>query len=439
MEQPSTYQSSSKKKFIFIGLLVISIAAILFIYFGRKKKTNEENQAYAKYIEAYTSGTISKKSFIRVHLANAASGMQDLGKADSRDLFDFSPSISGKTYWIDPQTVEFRPDEPMKPGKEYEATFKLSEVSATEKGLEDFDFEFKVITPGVMLSQNGLVSQNNTSMDYMKLTGEVATADAEEISKIEKIIELDFDQKLKVKWQHDPAKNISKFTIDSIKKKASDQTLKIEWDGDAIDADQKGEEEIRIPSLNKFEILDMKAIQGEEDYALVQFSEPIGVGQDLTGLISLGNLSDLRYTIDASQVKVYAAEELKGDYTFNVNNGVENINGKTLTGGKTANLVFEDKIPSVTIAGGGTILPNSGKLVLPFEAINLKAVDVTVIKIYENNIPQFFQTNSYKDGNELRRVAKPILQKTVRLDEDKSLNLHKKNRFTLGSCWDLAS
>ncbi|MEH3112361.1 hypothetical protein [Pedobacter terrae] len=186
MEQPSTYQSSSKKKFIFIGLLAVSIAAIVFIYFNRKKKSNEGNQAYAKYIEAYTSGTISKKSFIRVHLANAATGMQDLGKADARELFDFSPSISGKAYWIDPQTIEFRPDENLKPGKNYEATFKLSEVSDTEKGLEDFDFEFKVITPGLMLTQNGLVSQNNTSLDYMKLTGEVATADVEETSKIEK-------------------------------------------------------------------------------------------------------------------------------------------------------------------------------------------------------------------------------------------------------------
>lgn len=431
MEQPSTYQSSSKKKFIFIGLLAVSIAAIVFIYFNRKKKNHEENQAYAKYVEAYTSGTISKKSFIRVHLANAATGMQDLGKADTRELFDFSPSISGKTYWIDPQTVEFRPDDNLKPGKNYEATFKLSEVSATEKGLEDFDFEFKVITPGMMLSQNGLVSQNNTALDYMKLTGEVATADVEETSKIEKTVSLDFDQKLKIKWQHDLAKNTSKFTIDSIKKTGSDQTLKIDWDGDAIDAEQKGEVDIRVPAINKFEILDMKAIQGEEDYALVQFSEPVGVGQDLTGMITLGNLSDLRYTIDASQVKVYAAEELKGNYGLNVNAGIENINAKKLANGKMANLVFEDKLPAVTIAGAGTILPNSGKLVLPFEAINLKAVDVTVIKIYENNIPQFFQTNSYKDGNELRRVAKPILQKTIRLDEDKALNLHKKNRFTL--------
>jgi len=431
MENPSSYQSSRKTKFIFIGVLLIAIAGIGYIFFNRKKKSSEDNQAYAKYIEAYTSGTISKKSFIRVHLANAAQGMQDIGKADSRDLFEFSPSIKGKTYWIDPQTVEFRPEENLKSGKEYEATFKLAEVSATEKGLEDFDFEFKVITPGIMLSQNGLVSQNNTSMEYMKLSGEIATADVEESQKIEKTLELDFGQKLKLKWQHDPAKNTSKFTIDSIKKTGNDQTLKLSWNGDAIDADQKGEEEIRVPALNKFEILDIKAIQGEEDYALVQFSEPVSISQDLTGLLTLGNLGDLRYTIDASQVKVYAAEELKGTYNLTANAGIENINEKKLSGGKTASLVFEDKLPSVTIAGAGTILPNSGKLVLPFEATNLKAVDVTVIKIYENNIPQFFQSNSYKDGNELRRVAKPVLQKTIRLDEDKALNLHKKNRFTL--------
>ena len=432
MDTPSKYSSSWKKKAIFIGVLVISVAAFAIMYFNKNnKKTLEENQAYAKYIEGYTSGTISKKSFIRMHLANAAEGMQDLGKADSRDLFDFSPSIKGKAFWIDPQTVEFRPDEPLKPGKTYDATFKLAKVSSTEKGLEDFDFEFKVITPGLMLKQNGLVSQNNTSMEYMKLTGEVATADAEEAQNVEKAIELNFDQKLRVKWQHNPAKNTSKFTIDSIKKNSTDQTLKIDWNGKAIDADQKGTEEIRVPALNKFEILDMKPIQGEEDYALVQFSEPIGVGQDLNGLITLGSLSDLRYTIDASQVKVYAPAELKGDYILTVHSGVENINQKALQDGKTASILFEDKIPSVTIAGNGTILPNSGKLVLPFEAINLKAVDVTVIKIYENNIPQFFQSNSYKDGNELRRVAKPILQKTIRLDEDKALDLHKKNRFTL--------
>src|ERR1700754_762249 len=68
---------------------------------------------------------------------------------------------------------------------------------------------------------------------------------------------------------------------------------------------------------------------------------------------------------------------------------------------------------------------------MPFEAVNLNAVDVTIIKIYENNVPQVFQSNSFDGGQELRSVGKPVVQKTIRLDQDKSLNLNKKNRFML--------
>jgi uncharacterized protein YfaS (alpha-2-macroglobulin family) len=89
-------------------------------------------------------------------------------------------------------------------------------------------------------------------------------------------------------------------------------------------------------------------------------------------------------------------------------------------------------LPNVKIKGNGNILPNStGKLVLPFEAINLKAIDVSIIKIYENNIAQFLQMNDMDGGEDLRRVGNPVKEATVRLDDDKSLNLHHKNAFSL--------
>src|SRR5205085_1360402 len=44
---------------------------------------------------------------------------------------------------------------------------------------------------------------------------------------------------------------------------------------------------------------------------------------------------------------------------------------------------------------------------------------------------QFLQQNDIAGSNELRRVAKPIVQKTLRLDDDKTLDLHKKQRFSL--------
>jgi hypothetical protein len=43
----------------------------------------------------------------------------------------------------------------------------------------------------------------------------------------------------------------------------------------------------------------------------------------------------------------------------------------------------------------------------------------------------FYKSNKLDGEYELRRVAKPLVQATIRLDDDKSLNLHKKNRFSL--------
>lgn len=425
--------ASQLSKKAVIGVLA-GIAAIIAVsyFFFRKDRPQDYDQRFSKYIEAYTSGTVSKKSYIRVQLASQVSTMSDAGVADNRDLFSFSPSIKGKSYWVDAQTVEFRPDEPLEPGKNYEVTFKLDKVTATEPDLEEFEFDFRVIRPGLSLIHRGLVSQNNTSLDYMKLSGEVGTSDEEDPKAIEKTLKTDFaGQQLKVKWQHNPAGHSSAFTIDSIRKGAKDQVLKLQWSGGPVGADQKGIAELQVPALGVFKVLDMRAVQEQEDYALVQFSDPVNVAQDLSGLISLSGNADLRFTIEGSQVKVYAAAALEGTYTFTASPGIENIDDKKLATGKTAGIVFENKLPSVTIAGSGSILPNSGQLVLPFEAVNLNAVDVTIIKVYENNIPQFFQSNNYRDGNELRRVGRPVVQKTIRLDEDKALDLHKKNRFTL--------
>ncbi|WP_316741971.1 alpha-2-macroglobulin family protein [Pedobacter antarcticus] len=420
-----------KNKIIILSIVAALVIGVAAFFIFRKDKITENKQVYAKYIEAYTSGIVSKKSTIRIQLAGQVNTIGEIGKPDERKLFSFSPSLKGKTFWIDAQTIEFRPDEELESGENYKVSFKLDKITPTEKGLEEFDFGFRVIQPGMAISQEGLVSQNNTSLNYMKLKGEISTADEEDPKLIEKALELEFPQKLKIKWQHNPGANTSSFQIDSIRKTGNEQKFGIKWSGKPINADQKGKIELAVPALGIFKVLDVRAVQQQEDYALVQFSEPVGIGQDLNGLISLSNTGELKYTIDGSQVKVYSPEALLGNYTLTANKGIVNSNEKTLQSAVSANLLFENKMPSVIIAGSGTILPNSGKLVLPFEAINLKTVDLTIVKVYENNLPQFFQTNNYKDAGELRRVGKPLLQKKIRLDEDKTLNLHKKNRFVL--------
>jgi len=390
------------------------------------------NPALARYIEAYTAGVISKQSTIRVQLTGNVNITHTQNEALKAEVFDFSPDIEGKAYWIDATTIEFRPDQNLQPGKTYNATFRLSKVLKVPDDLSTFDFEFRVIKPSFSLETFGLRAADNATLDRMTLTGVVHTADVEDPQQVEKLLSNRYNgQSLPVTWQHNPQQKTSRFAIANISRGSTARNLELSWDGQPLHVDISGKKTIAVPAAGDFKVLDIRAVSEPEQHLLVQFSDPISVAQHLDGLIGISGQGDLRYSIEGSEVKVYTPDRLEGSYTIAVNEGIINITDKRLGKTITGNVNFENTMPAVSIPGNGVILPESNKLALPFEAVNLNAVDVTIIKIYEHNIPQYLQANSLNGDQELRRVGKPVVEKTIRLDTDKSLNLRRHNRFFL--------
>lgn len=421
-----------RSKYAVAAVITSCVVFLLLTFAGCKRERKGMNPAMAKYIAAYTAGVISKQSTIRVQLAGNVNVTHTQNEPLEKEVFDFSPAIKGKTYWADATTIEFRPDENLDPGKTYNVTFKLSKLIDVPKDLHSFDFEFRVIKPSFTLEDGGLKASGNTVLDRMNLTGVVNTADVEDPQLIEKILKAQYNGKqLPVTWQHNATDKTSRFTIANIQRGNAAQNLDLSWDGASLKAAGSGKKSIVVPAVGDFKVLDLKAVSDPEQLLLVQFSDPISVAQNLDGLITISGQSDLRYTIEGSEVKVFTPNRLEGNYTVIVNEGVINVTDKRLGKAFSGNINFENTQPSVSIPGRGVILPQSSKLVMPFEAINLNAVDVTIIKIYENNIPQYLQQNNLDGSQDLRRVGSPVVQKTIRLDTDKSLNLHKKNRFYL--------
>lgn len=414
-----------------IGVIVIAAIAVSIWKHNRSQRVNAGNPAFAEYIEGYTTGVISRESAVRIRFASQVNTLHQPNQEERRKLFTISPSVKGKTYWADARTLEFIPDEPLEPNKTYVASFALSEVADVRDELKTFTFDFNVITPSYSVELDGLKAQTNNSMDRMKLTGTLLLADSEQPSKIEQIIKATYGGKaVDVKWQHEGASRTATFTIDSLVRGKTSETLVLQTDGQPIGAKKKSKTEFTVPKTDDFTVLDIRAVHDPEQYVLIQFSDPLLVAQNLDGLIQISETSQIRYTIDGSEVKVYAPELLEGSYAIAVNEGVENINSRKINTPYAANINFENRLPAVSIPGGGTILPGSGKLTMPFEAVNLRAVDVTIVKIYENNVPQYFQ-NTYDSKYELRRVAKPVVRKTIALNTDNSVNLRRKNRFSL--------
>lgn len=417
-------------KIFVLGVLTLSLLTTSSC--NHKKKLHSIDPEFAKYIEAYTSGTVSKTSSVTIKLnQDISSGSHSINEEVKESLFSFSPSVSGKTVWTDERTVVFTPAENLKPGQLYDVEFYLSKVARVPADFKTFRFNIQVLEPSFIVKSKGLKTDGN-SKEKMIYTGLVETADLEDSALVQKIISVNHKgNKMELEWSNegDPKRHL--FQVKNIIRNNSSSDLEISYDGDPIGAELKGKEIVKVPAVGDFKVMDVVAVNENDNYALVQFSAPISSTQDLTGLITLSPDPYVSYSVEGSEVKVYGEQPLEGYYSVNIATGVENIWGEKLEKKYAANIFFENKKPSVTIIGNGVILPNTGKVVLPFEAVNLKAVDVSIIRIYEKNVPQFLQVNSLDGQSDLRRVARPIVQKTIPLDNDKTLDLTRRNRFSL--------
>jgi alpha-2-macroglobulin len=418
-----------------VAKAALCLFAIVFTTNSCKKNDNQKwldvDPAYAKYVEAYTTGIVSKTTSVRVQLSTDAATTHTVGQPVSDKLFELSPAVKGTATWIDARTIEFKPEKNLEADKLYRVNFNLGKVTKVPSKFDELKFNFKTTTPSFKVTNDGLRSDGTKTK--MTLNGTLATADAEDGKQIENILTaLQNDKNCKITWQHSNAGKTHAYTVTGIERNKNMETsLLLKWNGKPMSMEVAGSQNMYVPAVGTFKVLNVTPINDAQQYASVQFSEPIAIGQDLTGLVTISNETDVSYTINGSEVKLFSSKPMDGNYTVNVNTGIKDSWGETLSMGFKSNIIFEDKKPSIKILGKGNILPTSGKLVLPFDAINLNAVDICIIKIYENNVPQFLQQNDLGGDNELRRVAKPIVQKTLRLDDDKTLDLHTKQRFTL--------
>ena len=423
----------NKKIFLYIAGLAVIIAAIILITLNFKKRTvNANNPEFAKYITAYTSGVISKNDPVQIKLTSTVTDKIKDKEHLPDNLVEINPSVDGKLSLIN-NTLEFTPSESLKSDKEYYVNFNLGKLTKTESNLETFSFKFKTIKQAFDYQIEEQKTTDKKTLKYQQITGYVNTADAANPEDIKNILTATENGKnLSVKWTSDIDKIKHTFVIDSIIRYDKANNVLLKWNGKAIGVDKKEEKEIEIPAIGDFKLMASKVIQYPNQYLQLQFTDPLDESQNLNGLISIEGASNLRFVINDNLIKVYTDERLNDTHKVSVYEGIKNVLGYKLIGDQSFELAFEAIKPAVRMVGKGTILPSGDKgLVLPFEAVNLKAVDVTVIKIYENNILQFLQDNEFNGNYNLRQVGKPIIRKKVKLDKFSVSDFGTWNRFSL--------
>lgn len=376
--------------------------------------------AFSGYVAAYTSGVISNESYIRVMLSEEYTGAITIDEALTEEYFSFSPAIPGKAYWIDTRTIEFRPDKRLASNESYNVDFALSKLVANlPENLQHMKFSFRTMKQSMSYTLEGTKTIDKKTLRWQQLRGTIMTGDAAENTAVEQVLAATQNgKKLPVRWEHESDHATHHFTVDSVARTEKAGSFTIDINGKTIGVEFTESKKIDVPSLKDFKVLGIRVEQGQEQCVVVQFSDPVMEKQDLDGLIEIEKSnSGYRYTVEDNDVRVYPSEHLNGSFSVNVNPGVKNVLGFGLAKKQTQKVLFDDLKPDLKLVGNGVILPNSDKgLLFPFQVVNLNAVDVKVIRIYEDNIPQFLQVSNLDGSSELYRVGKVVLKKKVDLN-----------------------
>lgn len=402
---------SLKKLFAFVLILTITASC--------KKKTVETDNLFKfrDYISYTTSGLTSVASPIQINLANPMDGW-DMGQEITDNIVTIKPHVQGKLTVGNNHTLLFTPDEHLEPDTEYTVTVKLKDIYKNiPNEFSDYTFQFKTITPNFNLVTNHLQSY---SKEWQYLESVIKSADVISIEKAKTLVEASQNGK-KMSLVFNEFSNLSKafeFKIDSIHRLIDDSEILIKWNGKAINASNKGENKITIPGINNFSIVDVDVIQSPEQCLSINFSDPLKKQQNFDGLVTIQNVKNPKYVVDGNVLKVYPDTKLVGNIQVDVFQGIKNTDDFKLKKPFSETITFENLKPQVRLISNGSILPNSEQLKFNFEAVNLSAVDVRVIKIFEDNILQFLQDNNLNSDNryDIKKVGRRIAKQTIPLE-----------------------
>jgi uncharacterized protein YfaS (alpha-2-macroglobulin family) len=401
----------SVKKLLTFIIIVIAITSC-------KKKVVETDNIFKfrDYISYTTSGRVSVAKPIQINLANPVEGWE-INQEITDNILNIKPHIEGKLTAGNNHTLLFTPDEYLDPDTEYAVTLKLGEIYKNmPDGFNDYTFQFKTITPNFNIETNNLQSY---SKNWQYIEGVIKSADIISLKDAKSLVEASQSGKnlnLVFNEASETAKYFE-FKIDSINRKIEDDKILVKWNGTTINASNSGENTINIPGVNNFTIVEIDVIQSPEQHLLINFSDPLKKQQNFDGLVSIQKSKNPKYIVNGNVLKVYPSSKLVGNIQVDVFQGIKNTDGYKLKQPFSEIIAFAELKPQVRLISNGTILPNSEELKFNFEAVNLSAVDVRIIKIYEDNVLQFLQDNNLNSNNkyDIKKVGRRIAKQTIPL------------------------
>lgn len=421
--------------------LVFAILIIALTAGCSKKAAPSDDSRYLEYINSYPRERISRHSAIRVVLAHPSDKAKP-GQVEEENLFVMEPKVEGSTYWVDNSTIEFQPKEMLEREKEYRVTFMLGKVADLDgqKDLNEFTFSVQVVRQNmnVMIDEPQIMDGGG-----YQVKGYVSLNDTEELSDLQSCFTAKMTapekKALDMEWtvgagnEYTEYRNIYSFVITGFGQNVKKDILaELAWDGKNIGCDVKESSEISIPYIREFKVTNLSVVNGEQSYLKLFFSKSIRPNQEWRTYVNT-NAGNVSYVREGNVLKIFPEKLNFETAKLNIFAGLQSEDGEKTLRDTVLSYSFSSLKPAVRLVRSGVILPSTDKATFPFQAVNLKSVDVSVIKIFENNMLQYLQTNKMDECNQsdMRRTARLLFQKKVDLNAENEMAYSQWRTYSL--------
>ncbi len=403
----------------------LSIAALFFILLGsfygcRSDEVSDagtfSDQAIAeKYLTQHSSQYVSVKDGVTLQFR---SDYTDIGrKVDDVQGVSISPRIAGEWQWMGDHSLHFTPEGLLDYDQSYSVSIDIDELLDIKTG-DDIVWTIKTKPLRFNMSIGGLKIETTGGTEQHTLVGHIYSSDHAEPALIEGLLIATLGgSELPVSWTHTNAGKSHQYLISGIEP-SSDQAkdLLIKWNGKKYDDSFVGDERIEILPKSAFQLIDTKLTPSPQRIITLYFNRPIDPRQNLKGLISINqHTDDLNTEVEGNVIYVYPTQQLNDEFALYVSDKIKSAEGANLDQEYLSDRRFEHIKPAVRALGSGNIIPNSQSSIFPIEVVNLSGVDIEIFKIFENNILQYLQENTLKEGYSLDQVGRVVHREHIDL------------------------
>jgi len=360
------------------------------------------------FVVAHSDGIVSRFAALSVVLGTG----RDAGKLAGANPFTFEPVLAGSVSWsADGSRVDFKPAEPLEPGRTYKAVFDFAALG--EPGNGWFSFKVRAAEPGLSVTPGALYAAFDGSLS---LDGTLRSDDAPSTADVERLVSATVaGTPMDLSWSHE-GNGVHRFTVKRIPRAGSTATLVLSWNGKPVGSSVKGSARFAIPAEGSFELLSVSGpAAGSPSCLTVAFSAPVDRDQDFRGLIRAPGSGDLRYEAEGGIVRVYSSLRWQDRVDVTVEKGLKSESSGILAIPVQATVRFDWEKPEVRFQAGGVIVPSTQGTRVVLETKNLAKVVVRALRVYGDNMLQFMQVNDLDGSAELRRVGDVVWTEEIDL------------------------